>query len=144
MMSIKRRGYAHWSGNTFEGKGTISTASGALEQYPYGFQSRFEGTPGTNPEELLAAAHAGCFTMAMTVVLNDAQLVAKSLRTTAEVTLVNEDHGYRISASHLILEAEVEDIDPLTFDYLAGKAKENCPLSKVLNAEITLDTRLIE
>jgi len=142
-MAIKRRGFAAWSGNTFEGKGSISTASGALEQYPYGFHSRFEGTPGTNPEELLAAAHAGCFTMAMTVVLNDAQFVARSLRTTAEVTLVNENGGYTISAVHLILEGEVEDLDALTFDYLADKAKTSCPVSKVLNAAITLDTRLI-
>lgn len=143
-MSIKRRGYAAWSGDTFEGVGSISTASGALETYPYGFHSRFEGSPGTNPEELLAAAHAGCFTMALTVVLSEAQLVARHLNTTAEVTLTNEDGGYRISAVHLTLEAEVDDIDALTFDYLAGKARETCPVSKVLNADITLDTRLIE
>jgi lipoyl-dependent peroxiredoxin len=143
-MSIKRRGYAAWSGNTFEGKGSISTASGALEQYPYGFQSRFEGTAGTNPEELLGAAHAGCFTMAVTVVLAEANFVATSLRTTAEVTLVQENGGYTISAVHLTLEGEIEDLDALTFDYLANRAKDNCPVSKVLNAEITLDTRLIE
>lgn len=143
-MTIKRRGYAAWSGDTFEGAGSISTASGALETYPYGFHSRFEGSPGTNPEELLAAAHAGCFTMALTVVLADAQLVAKRLQTTAEVTLTREEGGYRISAVHLTLEADVDDIDPMTFDYLAGKARETCPVSKVLNAEITLDSRLRE
>jgi len=143
-MTIKRRGYAAWSGDTFEGVGSISTASGALEAYPYGFHSRFEGTPGTNPEELLAAAHAGCFTMALTVVLADAKLVAKRLHTTAEVTLTHENAGYRIGAVHLVVEAEVDDIDALTFDYLAGKARQTCPVSKVLNAEITLDTQLRE
>ncbi len=143
-MAIKRRGYAAWMGDTFEGTGTISTASGALDRHPYGFRSRFEGSPGTNPEELLAAAHAGCFTMALTVVLADAQLVANRLATTAEVTLAHEDGGYRISAVHLTLEAEVDDIDALTFDYLAGKARESCPVSRVLNADITLDTRLLE
>lgn len=143
-MTIKRRGYAAWSGNTFEGAGSISTASGALEKHPYGFRSRFEGAPGTNPEELLAAAHAGCFTMALTVVLAEAKLVAKRLDTTAEVSLAKEGDGYRISAVHLTLEGEVEDIDAMTFDYLAGRARETCPVSKVLNAEITLDTRLGE
>lgn len=143
-MTIKRRGYAAWSGDTFKGKGTISTGSGALTAHPYGFASRFEGEPGTNPEELLAAAHAGCFTMAVTVVLAQAGFVADSLRTTAEATLVNHDHSYDISAVHLTLEARVEDLDAMTLDYLAQEARATCPVSKALKAEITLDTRLLD
>ena len=143
-MSIKRRGYARWSGDTFKGSGAISTASGALQDQPYGFTSRFGDVPGSNPEELLAAAHAACFTMALTVTLGGAQFVAQSLETSAEVKLEQIDGGYVITAVHLTVNGCVEDCDAMTFDYLANEAKANCPVSKALNAKITLDTKLLD
>ena len=141
-MKINRTGSAVWTGNTREGKGAISTQSGALAAYPYGFASRFEGKAGTNPEELLGAAHAGCFTMALSLILGQAGLTATHMETTAQVTLEQVEGGYAITAVHLTLTATVPGTDAATFAELAGKAKAGCPVSKVLNAAITLEATL--
>jgi osmotically inducible protein OsmC len=143
-MKIKRNGSASWSGGIKEGKGSISTESGALKAYPYGFASRFEGKPGTNPEELLAAAHAGCFTMALSLILGEAKLTAEKMDTAAEVTLEQVEGGYAITEVHLTLRAKVPGADPATFAALAGKAKAGCPVSKLFKADITLDAALVD
>jgi osmotically inducible protein OsmC len=142
-MAIKRRGSAVWQGGLKDGRGAISTASGALKAYPYGFASRFEGTPGTNPEELLGAAHAGCFTMALSLILGEAGLTAEKMETTAEVTLAQVEGGYAITAVHLSLQAKVPGADQATFQALAAKAKAGCPVSKVLKADISLEATLL-
>jgi len=141
-MKINRKGSAHWEGGLRDGRGAISTQSGALDKHPYGFASRFEGVPGTNPEELIGAAHAGCFTMALSLILGEAGLTATSLDTAATVTLEQKDGGYAITAVHLVLDAAIPDTDDATFQQLAAAAKANCPVSKLLNAEITLDATL--
>ena len=141
-MEIKRRGSATWQGGLKNGKGAISTESGALKSYPYGYASRFEGVPGTNPEELLGAAHAGCFTMALSLILGEAGLTAEKMVTTAEVTLAQVDGAYAITAVHLTLKATVPGADPEKFQELAAKAKAGCPVSKLLKAAITLDASL--
>jgi osmotically inducible protein OsmC len=140
---MKTHGSAVWSGGIKDGKGAISTASGALKEYPYGFASRFEGKPGTNPEELIGAAHAGCFTMALSLILGEAKLTAEKMETTAEVTLDKVADGFAISAVHLTLKAKIPGADQATFDELTAKAKAGCPVSKVLNATITLDATLL-
>ena len=141
-MKIKRSGSAAWQGGIKDGKGTISTGSGVLRDHPYGFNSRFEGGKGTNPEELIGAAHAGCFSMALSKILGDAGHVAKKLATTADVTLEQKDGGFTITAVKLTLDANIPGIDENTFQDLAAEAKANCPVSKVLNATITLDATL--
>jgi len=141
-MKINRKGSAVWSGGLKDGKGAISTESGALDAHPYGFASRFEGVKGTNPEELLGAAHAGCFTMALSLILGEAGLTADKMETTAKVTLEQVEGGFAITAIHLTLVAAIPGTDQATFEELAGKAKAGCPVSKVLNAEITLDATL--
>jgi lipoyl-dependent peroxiredoxin len=143
-MKIKRRGSAAWQGGIKDGKGTISTESGALNAYPYGFASRFEGQRGSNPEELIAAAHASCFTMALSLILGEAKLVAEQMDTTAEVTLEQVEGGYEISAVHLTLKAKVPGADQATFEKLTGMAKAGCPVSKLLKANITLDATLVD
>jgi osmotically inducible protein OsmC len=140
---MKTYGSAVWSGGLKDGKGAISTASGAMKEYPYGFASRFEGKPGTNPEELIGAAHAGCFTMALSLILGEAKLTAEKMETTAEVTLDKVADGFAISAVHLTLKAKIPGADQATFDALTAKAKAGCPVSKVLNATITLDATLL-
>jgi lipoyl-dependent peroxiredoxin len=141
-MKIKRKGSAAWQGGIKDGKGTISTDSGALNAYPYGFSSRFEGVKGSNPEELIGAAHASCFTMALSLILGEAGLTAKQMDTSAEVTLEQVDGGWVISAIHLTLVGDVPGADQAQFEALAGKAKANCPVSKLLKANITLDAKL--
>jgi osmotically inducible protein OsmC len=141
-MKITRKASAEWSGGLKDGKGAISTESGALASYPYGFASRFEGTRGTNPEELLGAAHAGCFTMALSLILGEAGLTATKMDTSAKVTIEQVEGGFAITAIHLTLQGQVPGTDEATFKQLAEKAKANCPVSKVLNAEITLDVSL--
>src|SRR5271154_5004110 len=106
-MKIKRKGSASWQGGIKDGKGTISTKSGALSAYPYGFASRFEGKPGSNPEELIGAAHAACFTMALSLILGEAGLTATQMDTSAEITLDKEGDGYAIKSSHLTLKAKI-------------------------------------
>ena len=142
-MKINRHGSAAWEGGIRDGKGAISTESGALKSYPYGFASRFEGKPGTNPEELIAAAHAGCFTMALSLILSEAKLVAEHMETSAQVTLEQVDGGYAITAVHLALTARIPGTDQQTFEELAARAKAGCPVSKLLKADITLDAKLV-
>jgi len=142
MVKINRTASAAWSGGLKDGKGSISTESGALKAYPYGFAARFEGQKGTNPEELLGAAHAGCFTMALSLILGEAKLTATQMDTTAKVTLEQVEGGFAITAVHLTLKAKIPGTDQKTFEELASKAKAGCPLSKVINATITLDATL--
>lgn len=142
-MKLHRSGSAVWSGGLKDGRGAISTQSGALKDYPYGFASRFEGKPGTNPEELIGAAHAGCFTMALSLILEEAGLKADKMETTALVTLEQVEGGFAIPAIKLTLKASIPGTDDATFQDLAAKAKANCPVSKLLNADITLDAELL-
>ncbi len=139
---MKTQGSAVWSGGLRDGRGAISTHSGALKDYPYGFASRFEGQTGSNPEELIGAAHAACFSMALSMILGQAGLTAERLETSAEVTLDREGEGFAITASHLTLRAAIPGVDDTRFQALAADAKANCPVSKLLNAEITLDAVL--
>jgi lipoyl-dependent peroxiredoxin len=136
-------GTAVWEGGLRDGRGAISTRSGALDQYPYGFASRFEGKPGTNPEELIGAAHAGCFTMALSLTLGEAQLKAEHMETKAEVTLDKIADGFAITAVHLTLTAKIPGADQAKFQKLAAKAKAGCPVSKLLNTNMTLEARLV-
>ncbi|UZW55294.1 OsmC family protein [Sphingobium sp. JS3065] len=142
-MKINRSGSAVWSGGLKDGKGAISTQSGALDAHPYGFAMRFEGVPGTNPEELIAAAHASCFTMALSLILGEAGLTAEKMETNAVVTLEQQEGGFVITASKLSLKAAIPGADDARFQELAAKAKANCPVSKLLNAEISLDAELL-
>ncbi len=137
-----RKANAVWRGTGKEGNGDLSSDSGVLSATPYSFKTRFETEPGTNPEELIAAAHAGCFTMALAFQLQGAGFTPTELRTQAAVHLEPEGQGFRISRSALTLEADIPGIDQAKFDELARNAEKNCPVSKVLNAEITLDARL--
>jgi osmotically inducible protein OsmC len=141
-MTIKRNGSAVWSGGLKDGKGTVSTGSGVLKDSQYGFNTRFEDGPGTNPEELIGAAHAGCFTMALSGQLGQAGMTAQELRTTATVSLEKVEGGFSITAIHLDLVAKIPGASQEAFDKAAQSAKENCPVSKLLNAEITLSSRL--
>lgn len=141
-MKINRSGSAVWSGGLKDGRGALSTQSGALKDYAYGYGSRFEGVSGTNPEELLAAAHAGCFTMALSLILGEARLTAERLETNAVVTLERGAEGFSITAVRLTLKARIPGADDATFQPLAAKAKANCPVSKLFKAEITLDAQL--
>ena len=136
-------GTAVWHGGLKDGKGAISTKSGALKDYPYGFASRFEGKPGTNPEELIGAAHAGCFAMALSLILGDAGFKADEMNTKADVTLEKQGDGFAITKVHLTLRAKIPGCDKAKFDELAGNAKAGCPVSKLLKAEITLDASLV-
>jgi len=137
-------GTAVWSGGLKDGKGAISTKSGALKDYPYGFAARFEdGKNGTNPEELIGAAHAGCFTMALSNILGEAGLTAEKMETQADVNLVKQGDGFAITKIHLTLKATIPGADDAKFQELAAKAKAGCPVSKVLNAEITMDAKLV-
>ncbi|RJG06660.1 OsmC family peroxiredoxin [Noviherbaspirillum cavernae] len=139
---MKRTASAVWSGGLKDGKGSISTQSGVLKDTQYGFSTRFENGPGTNPEELIAAAHAGCFTMALSAQLGEAGMVAESLKTTATVILDKAGDGFAITAVHLDLAAKIPGANQQAFDAATAKAKAGCPVSKVLNAQITLDARL--
>lgn len=141
-MAIIRTGSAQWSGGIRDGKGAISTESGALAAYPYGFASRFENQKGSNPEELLGAAHAACFTMALSLILGEAGLTATDLQTSAKVSLEKKEAGFEITAVDLTLVGTVPGATAEQFAELAAKAKANCPLSKVIRAAISLDASL--
>lgn len=141
-MKIKRKGSAVWTGGLKDGRGNVSTQSGVLSRQPYGFSSRFEGQPGTNPEELIAAAHAGCFTMALSLILGEAGLTAERMETTAEVTLEKVEDGFAITAIELVLEAKVPGAEVAQFRELANKAKEGCPVSRLFKAPIALKATL--
>lgn len=136
-------GSAKWQGGIKDGKGAISTKSGALADYPYGFASRFEGKPGSNPEELIGAAHAACFTMALSLILGDAGFTAEHMETKADVSLEKQGDGFAITKVHLTLSAKVPGADKAKFDELTAKAKAGCPVSKLLRADITLDATLV-
>ena len=138
-----RKAKAVWRGTGREGDGDLSTDSGVLSETPYSFKTRFENQKGTNPEELLAAAHAGCFTMALAFQLQGAGYTPTELNTEAAVSLDPDGEGFKITKSALTLRAEVPGLDEETFKKLAEAAEKNCPLSKVINAEITLDAKLI-
>jgi len=139
---MKRAGSAVWRGGIRDGKGTVSTESGVLDGAQYSFSTRFEDGKGTNPEELLAAAHAGCFSMALSKQLNDAGLTADSINTTAAVRLEKTDAGFSITKVHLDVSARVPGADAAAFETAANNAKAGCPVSRLFNAEITLDARL--
>ncbi|HCA7669870.1 TPA: OsmC family protein [Enterobacter hormaechei] len=141
-MTIHKHGSAHWSGDIKRGKGTVSTESGVLNQQPYGFNPRFEGEKGTNPEELIGAAHAACFSMALSLMLGEAGYTADSIDTTADVSLDKTDSGFAISKVALQSKVKVPGIDPQQFDGIIQKAKAGCPVSQLLKAEITLDYKL--
>ncbi len=138
-----RKAKAVWRGAGRDGNGNLSTDSGVLAETPYSFRTRFENEKGTNPEELIAAAHAGCFTMALAFQLQGAGYTPTELETEAAVTLEPEGQGFRITRSALILRAKVPNLDEAAFTRMAGEAEKNCPVSKVLNAAITLDAKLV-
>ena len=142
-MTIKKTASAHWEGDVKTGIGSISTETGVLNKAPYGFKARFEGGKGTNPEELIGAAHAGCFSMALSMSLGEAGLKPDSIDTQAEVSLDKVEGGYGITAVHLTLKAKVPGASQAQFEEATKKAKEGCPVSKVLNAKITLDATLV-
>ena len=137
-----RKAKAVWRGTGRAGSGALSTDSGVLAETPYSFRTRFENEKGTNPEELIAAAHAGCFTMAMAFQLQAAGFTPTELVTEAAVSLDQEGQGFRISRSALTLRAKVPNLNETKFAQMAGDAEKNCPVSKLLNAEITLDAKL--
>jgi len=139
---MKRTASALWSGGLKDGKGHISTESGAIDNTPFGFNTRFENSPGTNPEELIAAAHSGCFSMALAAQLEEAGMKAESIQTNAAVTLEKEGKDFTITAVHLDLIAKIPGADPQKFESIANKTKLACPVSKLLNATITLSTKL--
>ncbi len=139
---IVRSGSAQYVGLGKEGKGSVSTQSGVLDKQPYGFNTRFEEGKGTNPEELIAAAHASCFTMALSFALARAGYSDGELDTTAKVSLDKDGEGFKVTKSALTLKASVPGIDAEEFAKIADDAKANCPISKLLNAEVTLDRTL--
>jgi osmotically inducible protein OsmC len=141
-MVIKKKASAVWNGGIKEGTGSISTETGVLREANYGFKSRFENGPGTNPEELIGAAHAGCFSMALSKIIGDAGLKPERIETSAEVSLEKVGDGFEITAIHLTTTGRVAGADEARFRELAEKAKAGCPVSKVLRAKITLDARL--
>ncbi|MEG5431519.1 OsmC family protein [Enterobacter asburiae] len=141
-MTIHKHGSAHWSGDIKRGKGTVSTESGVLNQQPYGFNTRFEGEKGTNPEELIGAAHAACFSMALSLMLGEAGYTADSIDTTADVSLDKTDGGFAITKVALKSKVTVPGIAPQQFDGIIQQAKAGCPVSQLLKAEITLDYKL--
>jgi lipoyl-dependent peroxiredoxin len=139
---MKRSASATWLGDLKQGKGTLSTESGVLKDTPYSFTTRFESTPGTNPEELIAAAHAGCFTMALSAFLGRAGFTPERLTTRAGLTFEQVEGNWTITVIHLDLTAKIPGIDRAKFDSIAADAKANCPVSRVLDARITLDAKL--
>lgn len=139
---MQRTASAHWSGGLKDGKGSLSSASGVLKNTPYSFSTRFEGQPGTNPEELIAAAHAGCFTMALSAQLGNAGMTAQAIDTTATVTLEKTEAGFTVTASHLQVTAKIPGGDQGKFDQAAKNAEEGCPISRLLKAKITMEAKL--
>jgi lipoyl-dependent peroxiredoxin len=139
---MKRKGSAVWKGGLKDGKGTVSSDSGVLSNTQYSFSTRFEDGKGTNPEELIAAAHAGCFSMALSAQLGNAGITPESIATTATVNLEKTDAGFTITAVHLDVKAKIPGADKTAFDKAANDAKAGCPVSRVLNAAITMDATL--
>ena len=139
---MQRNASAHWSGGLKDGKGTLTSGSGVLKNTPYSFSTRFESQPGTNPEELIAAAHAGCFTMALSAQLGNTGMTAQALDTTATVTLEKLDAGFSVTSIHLQVTAKIPGADAAKFNEAAKNAKEGCPISRLLNTKITMDAKL--
>ncbi|MDN5869420.1 MAG: OsmC family protein [Nitrococcus sp.] len=139
---MKRNANAQWQGDLKQGKGVISTDSGVLSDTQYSFGTRFENGKGTNPEELIGAAHAGCYSMALSMILGEDGLTPERIDTTATVSLEQAEGGFDITAVHLDVSAKVPDTDQQAFQQAAEKAKAGCPVSKVLNADITMDAHL--
>ena len=139
---MQRKASAVWKGGLKDGKGTLKTTSGVLADTPYSFATRFEDTPGTNPEELIGAAHAGCFSMALSGQLGNAGMTAESINTTATVTLEKTDAGFTVTAIHLDVLAKIPGANKSAFETAANNAKTGCPISRLLNAKITMDARL--
>lgn len=139
---MKRSASAIWNGGLKDGKGSLSAPSGAIQNTPYSFGTRFENAPGTNPEELIAAAHAGCFSMALSGEIEKAGMKPRNIQTTATVTLEKEAVGFTVKAVHLDVTADVENGNPAEFEKAAQNAKKGCPISRLLNAEITMEARL--
>ena len=139
---MKRTASAGWNGDLETGKGTVSTASGALSRTPFSFGTRFENGAGTNPEELVAAAHAGCFTMALSAQLGEAKLVPQSLETQATLTFDKTEAGWTVTGIHLQVAGRVPGADAQTFQKCADAAKAGCPISRLLNTTITMDATL--
>jgi lipoyl-dependent peroxiredoxin len=140
---MKRNASAHWEGGLKDGKGTVSTESGVLSGTQYSFSTRFENGKGTNPEELIAAAHAGCFSMALSGQLGNAGLTAQSIDTTATVTFEKLEAGFTVTEVHLKLVAKIPGADKAAFETAANNAKTGCPISRLLNTKITLDAQLV-
>jgi osmotically inducible protein OsmC len=138
-----RTASAHWAGGLKDGKGTVSTASGVLKETQYSFATRFENGVGTNPEELIAAAHAGCFSMELSGQLGAAGLTAESIDTKAALTMEKTDAGFTITAIHLDVTVKIPGADQAKFDEAAQNAKKGCPVSRVLNTNITMDAKLV-
>jgi lipoyl-dependent peroxiredoxin len=139
---MQRKASAVWKGGLKDGKGTVSSTSGVLSNTPYSFTTRFENTPGTNPEELIAAAHAACFSMALSAQLGAANLTPESISTSATLTMEKLDAGWTITAVHLDVVARIPKADQAAFDKAAQNAKSGCPVSKVLKADITMSAKL--
>jgi osmotically inducible protein OsmC len=139
---MKRKASAVWQGGLKDGKGTISTDSGVLSSTQYSFSTRFENGVGTNPEELIAAAHAGCFSMALSAQMGNAGLTVGEIKTTATVTMEKLDAGFTLTAVHLDTTVKSPGADKAKFDEAAQNAKTGCPISRVLNATITMDAKL--
>lgn len=139
---MQRKGSAVWKGGLKDGKGTVSTQSGALKDLQYSFSTRFENGVGTNPEELIAAAHAGCFSMALSAQLGEAGMTAESIETTATVTLEKTDAGFTVTKSHLDTTVRIPGADKAKFETAANNAKAGCPISRLLKAEITMNAKL--
>lgn len=139
---LKRSATAVWKGGLKDGSGSLTAPSGAFKDVPYSFGTRFEQTPGTNPEELIAAAHAGCYSMALSGVLADAGMKPTSIRTTAHVSLEKESAGWTVRSVHLEVAADIPNANPQEFEKAAENAKKGCPISRLLNADITLEARL--
>lgn len=137
-----KKAWAVWKGGIKDGSGTISTETGVLNDAPYGFKARFENGKGTNPEELIGAAHAGCFSMALSLMLGEAGLTVEKIETHAAVTLDKIGAGYEITASHLTVSAKIPGVDDEQFQLIANQAKAGCPVSKLLRARITMDAKL--
>jgi len=141
---MERKGSAVWKGGLKDGKGTVSTGSGILSNTPYNFAQRFDSAPGTNPEELIGAAHAACFSMALSGQLGAAQLTAESIETTSTIKLEKLDSGFTITSAHLDVKARVPNADQAAFMKAAEAAEKGCPISKVLNAKITMNATLLQ
>jgi lipoyl-dependent peroxiredoxin len=139
---MKRSASAVWSGGLKDGKGTVSTASGVVSNVPYNFRMRFENEKGTNPEELVAAAHAACFSMALSMILGDAGMTAENIATKATVSLEQTQGGFAVTSSHLETTVTIPNADKAAFQKAVEAAKNGCPISKLLNATITMDAKL--